>query len=52
MEKHTYKRERTLEKIVRAVEEIAERDPNPDPLSDEDLADRRAKIDDTFRKLN
>ena len=52
MEKPTYARERTLEKIVRAVEEIAERYPNLEPLSDEDLHKRRAKIEDTFRKLN
>jgi len=48
----TYKREKTLEKIVRAVEKIAKEDPNPDTLTDQDLTDRRAKIENTFRKLN
>jgi len=48
----TYKREKTLKKIVLAVEKMATEDPNPDTLSDEDLADRRAKIENTFRKLN
>ncbi|GAH79124.1 unnamed protein product, partial [marine sediment metagenome] len=37
---------------VRAVEEIAEKYPNPEPLSDEELIERRAKIDEAFRKFN
>ena len=48
----TYRREKTLEKIVGAVEKMAKEDPNPDTLSSEELIDRRAKIENTFRKLN
>jgi len=48
----TYRREKTLEKIVLAVEEIAKEDPNPDTLSEEELFDRRAKIENAFSKLN
>ena len=52
MKAPTYSREKTLDKIASEVEKIAEKYPNLEPLSDEDLHERRMRIEGAFIKLS